>query len=71
MRILKKKEGYLALSAVFIYLLSTCPYPHHPPSFNEMIDGGVHLFLLDEVVSPGLLQLHHLDRESHTSQLDG
>lgn len=39
------------------------------PGFNEVVDGGVHLFLLDEVVSPGLLQFHHLGGEGEASQL--
>lgn len=39
------------------------------PSFNEVVDGGVHLFLLDQVVSPGLLQFHHLAGKSQAGQL--
>lgn len=41
----------------------------HAPGFNEVVDGGVHLFLLDQVVSPGLLQFHHLAGKSQTGQL--
>lgn len=64
------------------FCLSICPYlclssplpPSIPPllyvpCFNEVVDGSVHLFLLDEVVSPGLLQFHHLSGEGYASQL--
>lgn len=44
------------------------PPLHDIPCFNEVVDGSVHLFLLDEVVSPGLLQFHHLGREGKASQ---
>lgn len=40
------------------------------PSLYIVVDGGVQLFLLDQVVSPGLLQFHHVSREGNTSQLN-
>lgn len=39
------------------------------PSLDVMVDGSVHLSLLDQVVSPFLLQLHHVSWEGNTSQL--
>ena len=45
------------------------PPLHHIPGFNEVVDGGVHLFLLDQAVPPVLLQFHHLGREGEASQL--
>lgn len=48
---------------------SSPPRPPHAPGFNEVVDGGVHLFLLDQVVSPGLLQFHHLAGEGQAGQL--
>lgn len=41
------------------------------PGLNIMVDGCVQLLLLHQVVSPILLQLHHLSREDRACQLNG
>lgn len=72
-----KISPLIAPSAIFVSLfspplhlprLSAPPPPPHAPGFNEVVDGGVHLFLLDQVVSPGLLQFHHLAGEGQAGQ---